>query len=1117
MGDRKRTVSKVSLGMLKVLPSVIICLHVIGKPMSTSVPTFRFHAGEEEIEQIYPEIEEENLEKEESLTSDTLTVSPPIAPPRTPKHGRSPSKPHSGIASAGEVSPVHTSLSTGSLNKRSTSMDGVDAPGHNSGWGLFTDLRGKIVRTVEEMKSERQRAEAPKLNSSQKDNTSFSDSEEASSSESNQIPSCNLSTSDSVSQLSGISGMSSLSTTPTTPSTVPLSQKLSQSSGKWHHKFLGDRHNEEEKTWLSRPTTPVKSPDEKGVIKSSRAGSVPLVLESSPVSSQKRCTSLRSRFRPKMSELRKNRRKISVDSRSNSSLSSALYVNGDETDDDVESGVEALEEPWEDAACLSRPPSTPLGDSLMKINGCQDENNDGTVQSFLLGHKYIIFLSLLLSIHWTLSFPSAVTYVGVGILLVLGFQEERQALIGPTAEIASMHMGNKPFEIPDYSSMPTLQVPAAKEILPTDSFQGWMNELNGVYDTKSYHISMTESVHVRLDGSCLTLSHTRTKVPKRAMWNEHPIRNIQFTDERLFDLRGWQVKLLPDGITRRRQWSKKYPICLVKCDESEPFQQDELSGNEEGRTFKNTEKDAAQTRSNVSLTTAKYAKSSTSAESLEFLPVSGEDQKDISKMKYPKSDNFEEGDKLSADGVKVFKDYLEKDTSDVDDDSFCVISTEMASQNCICLFARADREKEEWYRRFAEAVRENEVHCLPVTPLKNNSPAPIVMVGQPSLSPEEAVATMGEYLRYMQQYYLEHKMYPSRPKPHSTFKDDKKSKDKEKDKDKDKDKDKEKDKDHDKDHIDTMIEAEEQKAVLNGLPMSWLNAIIGRICFDLLRSPTWQSRILQRLQKKLSTLKLPYFMEALTITELDLGNTVPVFHRASQPSLDVRGLWFELDMTYQGNFRMTIESKLNLMKLKRSAPEDVSSIPIPTVNLPPLEVFPATVPDISMSKSPAFDSDLDDSAESSSDDDTSSINTEDGIQRTSTSTSSKRAGKKLLRMVDKIAASKYFQQATEMKYIKKAMEGVSNTRIMLAVELKGLVGTLAVNIPPPPSDRLWYGFHGNPKLWLSAHPTLGERQVNFYHISNWIEQKLCQEFQKVLVLPNMDDIVIPVMSPHLPV
>ena len=63
--------------------------------------------------------------------------------------------------------------------------------------------------------------------------------------------------------------------------------------------------------------------------------------------------------------------------------------------------------------------------------------------------------------------------------------------------------------------------------------------------------------------------------------------------------------------------------------------------------------------------------------------------------------------------------------------------------------------------------------------------------------------------------------------------------------------------------------------------------------------------------------------------------------------------------------------------------------------------------------------------------------------------------KKILRIVDKIAQSKYFQQATEYKYIKKAMEGVSNTRLMLNVELRSLIGTLAVNVPPPPTDRLW--------------------------------------------------------------
>jgi len=64
-------------------------------------------------------------------------------------------------------------------------------------------------------------------------------------------------------------------------------------------------------------------------------------------------------------------------------------------------------------------------------------------------------------------------------------------------------------------------------------------------------------------------------------------------------------------------------------------------------------------------------------------------------------------------------------------------------------------------------------------------------------------------------------------------------------------------------------------------------------------------------------------------------------------------------------------------------------------------------------------------------------------------------GKKLLQFVDMISQSRYFQQATEYKYIKRAMEEVSNTQLVLKVELRSIVGTLAINIPPPPTDRFW--------------------------------------------------------------
>ena len=63
---------------------------------------------------------------------------------------------------------------------------------------------------------------------------------------------------------------------------------------------------------------------------------------------------------------------------------------------------------------------------------------------------------------------------------------------------------------------------------------------------------------------------------------------------------------------------------------------------------------------------------------------------------------------------------------------------------------------------------------------------------------------------------------------------------------------------------------------------------------------------------------------------------------------------------------------------------------------------------------------------------------------------------KIMRFVDKITKNKYFLKATETEFIKKKIEEVSNTPLLLTVELQECKGTLAVNIPPPPTDRIWY-------------------------------------------------------------
>ena len=73
----------------------------------------------------------------------------------------------------------------------------------------------------------------------------------------------------------------------------------------------------------------------------------------------------------------------------------------------------------------------------------------------------------------------------------------------------------------------------------------------------------------------------------------------------------------------------------------------------------------------------------------------------------------------------------------------------------------------------------------------------------------------------------------------------------------------------------------------------------------------------------------------------------------------------------------------------------------------------------------------------------------------------------------------------------------------------------ALNIPQPPTDRLWYGFRGNPDLVLSARPKLGEHEVSISQVTDIIERKLRAEFAKVLVMPNMDDLVIPVLMTNV--
>ncbi|KAM6114265.1 testis-expressed protein 2-like [Pterocles gutturalis] len=292
--------------------------------------------------------------------------------------------------------------------------------------------------------------------------------------------------------------------------------------------------------------------------------------------------------------------------------------------------------------------------------------------------------------------------------------------------------------------------------------------------------------------------------------------------------------------------------------------------------------------------------------------------------------------------------------------------------------------------------------------------------------------------------------------------------------------------------------------------MAWMNALVGRIFWDFLRERYWAEQVSSKIQKKLSKIKLPYFMNELTLTELDMGTSIPSVLSASNPTINDRGLWVDMEVTYSGSLQMTLETKMNLCKLgKESAAEESSPAEAGGERARPRLILLA-------------DSDAESSSAGSSDEEDVTAAEPTGAQgeRVPPPAAEGHVGgnstsRKILRFVDKIAKSKYFQKATENEFIKKKIEEVSNTPLLLTVEVQELAGTLAVNIPPPPTDRVWYSFRIPPQLELKVRPKLGEREVTFLHVTEWIEKKLQHEFQKILVMPNMDDLIIPIMRSGL--
>jgi hypothetical protein len=107
--------------------------------------------------------------------------------------------------------------------------------------------------------------------------------------------------------------------------------------------------------------------------------------------------------------------------------------------------------------------------------------------------------------------------------------------------------------------------------------------------------------------------------------------------------------------------------------------------------------------------------------------------------------------------------------------------------------------------------------------------------------------------------------------------------------------------------------------------------------------------------------------------------------------------------------------------------------------------------------------------------------------------------------LQKVASNKHFQRFAALKPVAGVIEKLSNAEVGAKVELTSFSGMMTINIPPPPSDRLWIGFPEMPDLSLKVTPVFGESKYSNTLIHDFLEARIRDELKRMVVLPSMDD------------
>ncbi|MGH0126411.1 UNVERIFIED_CONTAM: hypothetical protein FKN15_030275 [Acipenser sinensis] len=400
-------------------------------------------------------------------------------------------------------------------------------------------------------------------------------------------------------------------------------------------------------------------------------------------------------------------------------------------------------------------------------------------------------------------------------------------------------------------------------------FKGWMNEISS-YDPETYHAMLTHSVYVRLEGSTLRLSKPNRNISRRASFNRGWMNEISSYDPEMYHATlTHSVYVRLEGSTLRLSKPNRNISRRASFNEPKP-----------DVTYV-SQKIYDLTASKIHLVPQSLARKRVWNKKYPICIELGKQDDFMSKAEAGGDrEGAEESVEAGGEELKGLKQPL------LSQEGGLPAQPPSHRDPTLYLFGRTGREKEEWFRRillasrlkseakkasslpgnkpgFALSHSRNNSQSGALTHSRSSSKGSVEDVMSPPKQKELAVSMrqkmLLDYSVFMAKYIpLESSSSPAQSLAHST-------------------------------DSSPSAASKVPSNLLEEEPGAWVNALLGRIFWDFLGEKYWSDIVSKKIQMKLSKIRLPYFMNELTLTELDMGVAVPKILQASKPSIDHQG------------------------------------------------------------------------------------------------------------------------------------------------------------------------------------------------------------------------------------